>query len=91
TTTMMQDDMAAGKRPLGIGSGNARLDAAHPQSNQGICADAIASIEGIDRETLEALGLESQRRAAVAVAEGRFDRSLVPVTDDTGALVLEKD
>jgi len=48
-------------------------------------------MEGISREALDALGLESQRRAAVAIAEGRFDKSLVPVTDESGAVVLEKD
>ncbi|MDP3174391.1 MAG: acetyl-CoA C-acetyltransferase [Phenylobacterium sp.] len=74
-----------------LDGGNLRLRAAHPQSNQGVCADAIASIEGISREALDALGLESQRRAAVAIAEGRFDKSLIPVQDDTGATVLEKD
>jgi acetyl-CoA C-acetyltransferase len=89
TATMMQEDMAEGKRPLGMGSGNARLQQAHPQSHQGICGDAIASMEGIDREALDALGLESQRRAARAIAEGRFDKSLVPVTDDEGNVVLD--
>jgi acetyl-CoA C-acetyltransferase len=63
----------------------------HPQSHQGICGDAIASMEGISREALDALGLESQRRAAVAIAEGRFDKSLVPVKDDAGNVVLAKD
>jgi acetyl-CoA C-acetyltransferase len=74
-----------------MGSGNARLNAVHPQSHQGICGDAIASLEGISREALDALGLESQRRAAVAIAEGRFDKSIVPVTDDAGNVVLAKD
>jgi acetyl-CoA C-acetyltransferase len=91
TSSMMQEDMAAGKPPMFMGSGNARLAESHPQSHQGICGDAIASMEGISREALDALGLESQRRAAAAIAEGRFDKSLVPVTDDTGTVVLEKD
>jgi acetyl-CoA C-acetyltransferase len=73
----------------GIGSGNARLQAKHPQSNQGVCADAIAAMEGISREELEAHGLDSQRRAAVAIAEGRFDKSVVPVLDDDGNVVLD--
>jgi len=91
TASMMQEEMAAGKRPLGMGSGNARLQEIHPQSHQGICGDAIASMEGIDREALDALGLLSQQRAARAIAEGRFDKSLVPVTDEEGNVVLDKE
>jgi acetyl-CoA C-acetyltransferase len=74
-----------------MGSGNARLQERHPQSHQGLCADAIASMEGISREALDALSLESQQRAARAILEGRFDRSLVPVVDDSGKVVLARD
>ncbi|WP_294353393.1 acetyl-CoA C-acetyltransferase [uncultured Sphingomonas sp.] len=91
TAAMMQEDMAAAKPMLGMGSGNERLNLSHPQSHQGVCGDAIASMEGIDREALDALGLESQRRAKVAIDEGRFDRSVVPVTDDDGNVVLDHD
>ncbi|WP_375271088.1 acetyl-CoA C-acetyltransferase [Sphingomonas sp.] len=91
TAAMGQEDMDAGKPMLGMGSGNRRLDLSHPQSHQGVCGDAIASMEGIDREALDALGLESQRRAKVAMDEGRFDRSVVPVTDDDGNVVLGRD
>lgn len=91
TATMSQEEMAAGLKPLGMGSGNERLQSIYPQSHQGVCGDAIASMEGITREDLDALGLESQRRAAVAQAEGRFDKSLVPVTDEHGVVVLERD
>uniref|UniRef100_E6VQK6 Acetyl-CoA acetyltransferase n=1 Tax=Rhodopseudomonas palustris (strain DX-1) TaxID=652103 RepID=E6VQK6_RHOPX len=91
TASMAAEDMAAGKPPLGMGSGNARLAKVHPQSHQGICGDAIASMEGISREALDALGLESQRRAAIAIQEGRFDKSIVPVVDDDGKVVLGKD
>jgi acetyl-CoA C-acetyltransferase len=73
----------------GLGTGNARLQARHPQSNQGVCADAIAAMEGISRTELEAFGVESQRRAARAIAEGRFARSVVPVLDDDGRVVLD--
>ena len=79
------------KSPGGIGTGNMRLQARHPQSNQGVCADAIAAMEGITREALDAFGLESQRRAAVALAEGRFTRSLVPVLDDDGGVILDRE
>ena len=91
TAAMSQEDMEAGKPMLGMGSGNQRLNLSHPQSHQGVCGDAIASMEGIDREALDALGLESQRRAKVAMDEGRFDRSVVPVTDDNGNVVLGRD
>ena len=91
TASMAAEDMAAGKMPLGMGSGNGRLAKMHPQSHQGICGDAIASMEGISREALDALGLESQRRAAIAIKEGRFDKSIVPVMDDEGNVVLAKD
>ena len=49
---------------LPMGAGNAHLQEIHPQSHQGVCADAIASLEGIDREALDAHAAESQRRAA---------------------------
>ncbi|CAM8672601.1 acetyl-CoA C-acetyltransferase [Sphingobium cupriresistens] len=91
TATMAQEEMAAGIMPLGMGSGNARLQSVHPQSHQGVCGDAIASMEGISREALDALGLESQRRAERAMAEGRFDKSVVPVIDDEDNVVLAKD
>jgi acetyl-CoA C-acetyltransferase len=69
--------------------GNARLRALHPQSNQGVCADAIAALEGITRADVDALSLESQRRAAKAIAEGAFNKSVVPVYDVDGSLVLD--
>ena len=73
----------------GLGTGNARLQARHPQSNQGVAADAIAAIEGISRADLEKFGVESQRRAAIAIKEGRFAKSTVPVLDDDGNVVLD--
>jgi acetyl-CoA C-acetyltransferase len=79
----------AGIRPLGMGSGNPALDAIHPQSHQGVCGDAIAAKEGIPREALDALALVSQQRAAVAIAEGRFAKSLVPVYNDDGSVALD--
>jgi len=79
----------AGVRPLGMGSGNAALDAIHPQSHQGICGDAIASMEGIKREELDALALSSQEKAARAIREGRFDRSLVTVYNEDGTVALD--
>jgi acetyl-CoA C-acetyltransferase len=69
--------------------GNLRLRARHPQSHQGICADAIATLEGISREALDALALVSQQRAAVAIAENRFAKSLIPVYKEDGTLALD--
>ena len=79
----------AGIAPLGMGSGNAELDAIHPQSHQGVCGDAIAAMEGITRADLDALALVSQQRAAVAIAEGRFAKSLVPVLNEDGSVALD--
>jgi acetyl-CoA C-acetyltransferase len=77
------------KTPGGLGTGNARLQKKHPQSNQGVCADAIASMEGITRQAVDAIGLLSQQRAAQAIKEGRFKRSTVPVVDDDGKVILD--
>lgn len=90
-TTISAQERAAGFKSLMMGSGNTRLQARHPQSHQGVCADAIASMEGITREELDAYSLESQKRAGVALKEGRFDRSIVPVLDDEGKVILAKD
>lgn len=75
----------------GLGTSNPRLQAKHPQSNQGVAADAIAAQEGITREDLDSYGAESQRRAAIALQEGRFAGSTVPVTDDDGGTVLDRE
>jgi acetyl-CoA C-acetyltransferase len=72
-------------------NGNMRLRASHPQTQQGICADAIATIEGIDREAVDRLAAESQQRAAVAISEGRFAKSLVPVYHEDGTLALDRE
>ncbi|WP_373097292.1 acetyl-CoA C-acetyltransferase [Zhongshania sp.] len=88
-TTVGAQEREAGFKPLSMGTGNERLQKRHPQSHQGLCADAIASMEGITREELDAFALESQRRAAQAIAEGRFNKSLIPVLDDDGNTVLD--
>ncbi|MBV8959722.1 MAG: acetyl-CoA C-acyltransferase, partial [Actinobacteria bacterium] len=54
-------------------------------------ADAIASLEKIDRRTLDEQAAESQRRAAVAIEEGRFDRSLIPVLNLDGTVALDRE
>ena len=82
---------AAGLTPRSMGSGHEALDALHPQSHQGLCGDAIASMEEISREDLDALALTSQARADRAIREGRFDRSLVPVLNPDGSVALDRE
>jgi len=74
-----------------LDNGNLVLRALHPQPHQGVCADAIASMEGIDREALDALAYVSQQNAANAINNGYFDKSLVPVYSTDGTLALEKE
>ena len=80
-----------GDGPALMDAGNLRLRASHPQSHQGICADAIATLEGISRADLDALALESQKRAAAAIAGGHFDKSLVPIYRADGTLALDRE
>lgn len=58
---------------------------------QGIGADLIATLEGYNRADVDAYAAESQRRAALAWDEGRFARSVVPVRDVMGEIVLDHD
>jgi acetyl-CoA C-acetyltransferase len=58
---------------------------------QGISADIIATEYGFTRDDADALAVESQKRAARAWAEGRFDRSVIPVKDINGLTILERD
>lgn len=92
-TEMMSFTSAAAdpSQPATLDAGNLRLRAKHPQSQQGVCADAIATLEGITREDVDALALESQRRADVAIREGRFDNALIPVYNEDASLALGKD
>lgn len=70
-------------------SGNLRLRARHPQTQQGICADAIATLEGIGRQAVDELALVSQQRADHAIRHGHFNRSLIPVYREDGSLALD--
>ncbi len=58
---------------------------------QGIGADLIATLEGWTREDVDAYAAESQSRAAKAWANGYFERSVVPVVDRNGTVVLDTD
>lgn len=58
---------------------------------QGIGADLIATLEGWSREDVDTYAAESQARAAKAWANGYFERSVVPVKDMNGTVVLDRD
>ena len=58
---------------------------------QGISADIIATEYGFSREDADKLAVESQRRAAIAWQEGRFAKSIVPVLDQNGLTILDRD
>ena len=78
-------------REFMLDSGNLELRRKIPQPHQGICADLIATLEGFERAELDALAYESQQRAARAMAEGRFDKSLVPVRGLDGEILLDRE
>ncbi|KAB2976085.1 acetyl-CoA C-acetyltransferase [Streptomyces sp. SS1-1] len=58
---------------------------------QGVGADLIATLEGFSRHDVDSYAALSQERAAAAWKEGRFDRSVVPVRDRNGLVVLDRD
>jgi acetyl-CoA C-acetyltransferase len=81
--------------PMGSDGGAWVLD---PQTNlhthftpQGIGADLIATLEGFSRHDVDSFALQSQQKAARARENGAFKRSLVPVTDQNGMLLLGHD
>ena len=76
---------------LPMGANNMHLQELHPQPHQGVCADAIATLEGIPRSALDALAAESQRRAELAIKGGHFDKSLIPVRNLDGSLALDRE
>ena len=78
-------------REFMMDSGNLSLRKRIPQPHQGLCADLIATLEGFDRPQLDGLALQSQRRADLAIREGRFARSLVPVNSEDGKLLLDRE
>jgi len=58
---------------------------------QGVGADLIATIEGFSRQDVDTFAAESQLRAAKAIADGAFDKSIVPVLDINGQVLLDHD
>jgi acetyl-CoA C-acetyltransferase len=81
--------------PMGSDGGAWAMDPATALTTsfvpQGIGADLIATLEGYSRTDVDGFAAESQARAAKAQANGYFDRSLVPVLDRNGLVVLDKD
>lgn len=81
--------------PMGSDGGAWVLD---PETNmhshftpQGIGADLIATLEGFSREDVDRFALQSQQKAARARSSGAFSKSLVPVQDQNGIVLLEHD
>jgi acetyl-CoA C-acetyltransferase len=82
---------------VGIGSAGGAwavdpsIAVAHYFLPQGVSADLIATKYGFSRDDVDAYAVESQKRAATAWQEGRFDRSVMPVKDVNGLTILAKD
>lgn len=57
----------------------------------GVAADHLAVRHGITRDVLDAVAIESHRRAARAWSEGKYDNQVVAVRDHDGALLLDRD
>jgi acetyl-CoA C-acetyltransferase len=87
-TEMMSFTATAGLQPV-LDADNRELRKLHPQSQQGVCADAIATLEGIARDDVDALAVESQNRTERAIRERRFDRSVIVVRNPDGSLALD--
>lgn len=97
----MEDMVVAGgvesmsRVPMGADGGAWYMD---PRVNdatgfvpQGIGADTIATLKGFSRSDVDEFATESHRRAAAAWEKGYFDKSVVPVKDINGLLLLDKD
>jgi len=81
--------------PMGSNGGPMSADPAFAAKTgfvpQGIGADTIATLEGWDRDAVDRYAAESQRRAAHARDNGYFDGAVVPVRDESGVTILERD
>ena len=97
-----QSDMTIGggiecmsRVPMGSDSGAMHADPAFAYKTyfvpQGISADLIASKYGFSREDVDAYAAESQKRAANAWDQGYFDKSVMPIKDQLGMTLLDKD
>jgi acetyl-CoA C-acetyltransferase len=81
--------------PMGSDGGAWALDpATNMHTNfvpQGVGADLIATLEGFSRADVDAYAAKSQAKAAAAQKAGKFDKSLIPVTDQNGITILDND
>ncbi|CAM3954985.1 acetyl-CoA C-acetyltransferase [Tsukamurella ocularis] len=81
--------------PMGSDFGALFYDPQYSYDNyiapQGIGADLIATIEGFSRDDVDEYSAQSQDLAAKAWDEGRFAKSVVPVKDQNGLVVLDND
>ncbi len=81
--------------PMGSDGGPWGLDPATNYDTyfvpQGVGADLIATIEGFSREDVDAYALRSQQLAAAAWSGGYFAKSVVPVKDQNGLTILDRD
>ena len=75
----------------GFTANNNHLRDIYAMVAQGISADLIATIEGFTRQQCVQLAVDSQNRARIAITEGRFEKSLVPIFTDDGTLALDHD
>jgi len=78
-----------GDAPPTIDGDNPALRAKHAIVPQGISADLIATIDGFGRADVDGLAALSQERAATAIAEGRFDRSVIAIRNADGTVALD--
>ena len=81
--------------PMGSDGGAWAMDpATNMHTNfvpQGVGADLIATLEGFSRQDVDGFALRSQQKAARASADGSFQKSLVPVLDQNGIVILDRD
>ena len=97
----MEDMVVAGgvesmsRVPMGSDGGawymDPRVNEATHFVPQGVGADTIATLKGFSRTDVDEFATESHRRAAAAWEQGYYDKSVVPVTDMNGMLLLDKD
>ena len=86
---------AMSRVPMGSDGGAWATD---PETNlhtgfmpQGIGADLIATLEGFSREDVDGFAVKSQQKAANAWENGYFGKSIIPITDQNGVVILERD
>ncbi|MCC5886728.1 MAG: acetyl-CoA C-acyltransferase [Gammaproteobacteria bacterium] len=75
----------------GFHADNMHLLKLRPQVPQGVSADLIATLEGFTRADADSFAVESQRRAGLAIEEGRFQNAVIPILNDDGSVALDRD